>query len=704
MVASYKALFNGKSKFGVAGSGTNIPQEIGGIILDDAHTSFPILRDSFTLTIDKETTAYDELIDIFREDFKTIDKIGTLDDIVSNKENNIMEIPYWSWLSKSDTVVEILHRNRINESIEWPLLRNNLKLCHALISKKEINITPILPLIDQFPSFTECQRKIYMSATIADDSDLIRMFNADFESVQIPLSSNSLAGISERMILTPDLMPFTYNEEMNKKLVKYFVKSKKVNSVVLTNSFTESENYKDIGYIAKNDIDKVIENLKNEHVEQPVIFSNRYDGIDLPNDACRLLVMDGLPKGNSLYEIYLSSILGNDSTIANMIAQRIEQGIGRAARGSGDYCVVLLAGKELSDWISQDRNFNMLTSATKSQLKIGEKVSEAVEQPTELINTIKQSLERNEDWIAYHNANLSKLMEEDNFEKNFTLAKVERKSLDLWKDGYHNESIDKLEKYIAKHKLENRLRGLYEHNIARIAFDWGNKEKSEDSYKQAFYFNNNLNRPKTKAPYRKINIPGKQSKEIVKIIGTYRQRQAFLNKFEEIVKKLHPDSSSNQFEKSLAELGGILGFNSQRLDSHGSGPDVLWLISEEKAIVIEAKSRKKEKNAFNKENHGQLLVAGEWFKQEYPNHEFIRASVHPHNNASSNAWAKESYVLTYTNLNLLVEEIREFLNNLIRSQLDKTNLEIECESKLVKTSLTYDKIIEKYFKKFKALR
>lgn len=98
------------------------------------------------------------------------------------------------------------------------------------------------------------------------------------------------------------------------------------------------------------------------------------------------------------------------------------------------------------------------------------------------------------------------------------------------------------------------------------------------------------------------------------------------------------------------------------------------------------------------------MVAGEWFKQEYPNHEFIRASVHLHNNASSNAWAKESYVLTYTNLNLLVEEIREFLNNLIRSQLDKTNLEIECESKLVKTSLTYDKIIEKYFKKFKALR
>ncbi|OEK67352.1 helicase [Staphylococcus equorum] len=701
MVASYKALFNGKSKFGIVGSGTKIPQKIGGIILDDAHTSFPILRDSFTLTINKASQAYGELIDLFREDFRTIDKMGTLDDIVSNKENNIIEVPYWSWLSKTDAVVEILNRNKINENIEWPLLRNHLNLCHTLINKNEINITPILPLIDQFSSFTECQRRIYMSATIADDSNLIKMFDADFDSVQNPLSSSSLAGISERMILTPDLMPFSYDEKMNKMLIEHFVKSEGANTVVLTNSFTESEKYEDIGYVAKYNIEKYIENLKNQRVEKPVIFSNRYDGIDLPNDACRLLVMNGLPKGNSLYEIYLSSILGNDSTIANIIAQRIEQGIGRAARGSGDYCVVLLVGKELSDWISQNSNFNMLTSATKSQLKIGEKVSEAVKEPEELKNTIIQSLERDEDWIDHHNSNLSKLLEESTFEKNFTLAKVERKSLDLWKFGYHNKAIDKLEKYVANHTLEDRLSGWYEHNIARIAFDWGNEEKSEDSYKQAFYHNNNLNRPKTKAPYRKINIPGKQSKQIAEIIGAYRQRQAILHKFDEISKKLHPDSSSNQFEESLAELGRFLGFSSQRLDYNGSGPDILWLISEEKAIVIEAKSRKKEKNSFNKENHGQLLVAGEWFRQEYPNYEFIRASVHPNNNATSNAQAEESYVLTYAKLNLLKDDIRCFLKNLINSHLDKSSLEIECENLLINTDLTYDKIIDKYFERFK---
>ncbi|MCD8908181.1 DEAD/DEAH box helicase family protein [Staphylococcus arlettae] len=703
MVASYKALFNGKSRFGVLGSGTNVPQELGGIILDDAHTSFPILRDSFTLNIDKKSTAYNEIISIFKEDFRKIDKIGTLDDIVSNKENSILEIPYWSWLPKSETVFETLTRNKFNENIEWPLLRNHLKLCHALISKNEINITPILPLIDEFPSFTDCQRRIYMSATIADDSDLIKMFNADFKAIQNPFSSSSLAGISERMILTPDLMPFKYDENKNKTLVKYFVEEKKVNSVILTNSFSSAENYKDIAYIAKNNIDELIENLKNKHVEKPVIFSNRYDGIDLPNDACRLLIMDGLPIGNSLYEIYLSSILGNDSTLANMIAQRIEQGIGRAARGSGDYCVVLLVGKKLSDWISQNRNFNMLTSATKSQLKIGENVSEAVEHPKDLVDTIIQSLERDEDWISHHNTNLSKLIDENTVEKNFDLAKVERKSFDLWKNGYYGEAIDKLEKYITKDKLENRLRGWCEHNIARIAFNWGNEEKSEDSHKQAFHYNNNLNKPRSKAPYRKINTPGEQSKEIVKMLGNYRKRQAVLNKFDEISQKLQSDSSSNQFEEALKKLGKMIGFNSQRLDSNGLGPDVLWLISERKAIVIEAKSRKKENNAFNKDNHGQLLVAGERFKQEYPNHEFILASIHPHNNSTNNAWAENSYVLTYAKLNLLINDTRIVLNDLVKSNLDNSSLEIECENILNNSNLSYDKIIDTYFEKFKKL-
>ena len=50
-----------------------------------------------------------------------------------------------------------------------------------------------------------------MSATIADDSSIVRTFAAAAQAVEQPLMSKSLAGVSERMILVPELMPFKFD-------------------------------------------------------------------------------------------------------------------------------------------------------------------------------------------------------------------------------------------------------------------------------------------------------------------------------------------------------------------------------------------------------------------------------------------------------------------------------------------------------------
>jgi replicative superfamily II helicase len=74
LVASYKALFNGKSKFGIRGIG--IPQKVSCIVLDDAHTSFSIVRDSFTIDVkakdDRDT--FETLCGLFRQSLKERDR------------------------------------------------------------------------------------------------------------------------------------------------------------------------------------------------------------------------------------------------------------------------------------------------------------------------------------------------------------------------------------------------------------------------------------------------------------------------------------------------------------------------------------------------------------------------------------------------------------------------------------------------------
>jgi len=51
----------------------------------------------------------------------------------------------------------------------------------------------------------------------------------------------------------------------------------------------------------------IVAALKKEHVGL-VVLVNRYDGIDLPDDACRILVIDGLPTLRSEYDKYMHSI------------------------------------------------------------------------------------------------------------------------------------------------------------------------------------------------------------------------------------------------------------------------------------------------------------------------------------------------------------------------------------------------------------
>ncbi len=165
-----------------------------------------------------------------------------------------------------------------------------------------------------------------MSATIADDSEIIRTFDAEEDSVRKPLTSRSLAGISERMILIPDLMPFDYQrKEDSKKLAGWVSQQEKLGSVVLVPSGEAANQWSDIAAVpsSSKDVSSLIEALQSGQTTGPVVFANRYDGIDLPGNACRLLIMSGLPKGTSNYELFrANSLYGGATIISTPTARR----------------------------------------------------------------------------------------------------------------------------------------------------------------------------------------------------------------------------------------------------------------------------------------------------------------------------------------------------------------------------------------------
>lgn len=697
MVATYKALFNGHSKFGLRGSG--MPTRAGAVILDDAHVAFSEVRESFTLTVkskeDKER--YEALCALFRASFSRMDRVGTFDDTVSGFSNSIIEVPYWTWHEQIDTVREQLRADAEKHSFAWPLLRDHLHLCHAIISKDAFTVTSVLPLVNSFPTFADAPRRIYMSATIADDSEIIRTFDADPEMVGSALTSRSLAGISERMVLIPNLMPFDFNvPAVTRDLLKWIADDRKLGAVVLTPSNVSAQTWADVASVpdSSENVEAHVEAMQARTTSGPIAFANRYDGIDLPGDSCRLLVMEGLPAGTSDYELLRASTLYGGATISRMLAQRIEQGIGRGARGAGDHCVVLLSGADLAGWIAKDANFHLLTSATRAQLDMGSTVSKEVSDVADLRKTIAMSIDRDTNWVNYHAETLAENMAANQADsQHFSVAAAERKAFNNWADGYFDRAIARLDKTVNdKDRPDQQTCGWLFQLAARIASNWGQIERSEELQKAAFSANRNLLRPRVLPPYRPLPTPGVQGAAIAAQLRGYRVRRGLMQDFEQAVSMLNANSTANQFEQALADLGKMIGLTTERHDDGGEGPDVLWLLPQKVAFIIEAKSRKLEKNALTKDEHGQLLVAQQWFDRNYPGYTSLRVCVHPTKQATVAAEAQESFALTLEKLTALVADARILLLELCESQLTDIELEALCQQLIDRSSIRADKL------------
>lgn len=702
MIGSYQALFNGFSKFGCAGREA---VEVGALVLDDAHVAFQTVRDAFTIRVPSDRREYTELAAMFRRSFDEIDRLGTFDDVTTGGDSSVLEVPYWAWHDRLDEA-RVLLKSVAENAFAWPLVRDDLRLCHALVSSRGFTITPVLPLVHQFPTFEGAARRIYMSATIADDSELVRTFDVAPDAVQHALRSRSLAGVSERMMLIPDRRRLGREPRAAMEQLLDEAVARGVGAVVLVPSARVAEELADLGEVAmgREDVQALVGRLQRKEATSPAILVNRYDGIDLPGDACRVLVLVGLPRGSSDYDLYRGAVLFGSATTARMLAQRIEQGAGRGSRGSGDHCVVVLTGHDLTGWVGDRRNFQFLTSPTRAQLDLGAQVSHEVTGLDDFVETARKCLDRDPDWVEYHASQLADLVHDDEPDESRLLqAAEERKAVRLWRDGFPAKAISKLKKAARAAEADSQMVGWFDQLAARISYAWGDSEQAGVLQREAHARNRNLLRPVVAPPYQQLSFPGEQAISIAKKVAGYHYRPSCVDAFEAAVSALQGVASSNQFEQAMAELGGFLGFAAERHDQNGKGPDVLWVLSDRNALVIEAKSRK-QNSALKKDEHGQLLVAGAWFAANYPDHEYLLVSVHPNNRATAVAEAEASYALTSKKLAALVADARELLREVCSSEIPASELPALCSRLLDQSPIRHDRIRESYLMPFVSVR
>lgn len=381
--------------------------------------------------------------------------------------------------------------------------------------------------------------------------------------------------------------------------------------------------------------------LKSNNFKDKVrltVISNKYDGIDLADSACRLLILDSLPYFENLSDSYEERVRPSGDLIQKKLAQKIEQGLGRSVRGEKDYSVIVLMGNDLVDFITNTKTKEYFSAETQQQIEIGkiimslskdESFSSDSELKKHIISVINQSLKRDVGWKEYYRESMDKIESiQSNTEDYFDLMELEYDAeREFYRDNYL-EAISTIQTLIDK-VLDQSEKGWYLQSKARFEYNL-NKTNSIAIQKVAHKYNNGLLLPNEIINYEKLEyIDGNRNQEILNQIKMYRTHDKLLREVQTKLDYLSFGQKAEKFENSLDFIGRLLGYVTDRPDKKiRKGPDNLWCVRSNEFFLFECKSEIKEnRDCLNKTEVGQFNNHCGWFEEQYGKQVSVRRFI-----------------------------------------------------------------------------
>lgn len=659
LVTTFQKLFNAKSIFGIRGDTSREVVDVGVILVDDAHAALSKAREAFTLNLKVGTDHYRKLITLFKESLINQAR-GTAEEIIDGRDRyGIMMIPYWSWLEKNSEVINILSKYKEDDlemKFKWGLIRDHLEYCMVLVSATSIEIIPQCLPIQMIPSYSRARRRIFMSATLNDDVALIKDFDLNVNAVSNPIQSNTFSDIGEKFILAP----FNVDKRLTATVwTKSLSKLKKFNVITLVSSDRKSDIWIEAGFTkpSSNDIQAAIENLdktKGNHL----VLSNRYDGIDLADNSCRILVLDGMPFSTNLLERFNFFARPNSKSMKISQAQKIEQGLGRAVRSVNDYAIIFLLGNDLVSNISNKEFQKFMSPQTVKQITLGSQIVGLINKtgkpPGEsIIEAMKQVLRRDKQWVQLHKKQISKATKPSVNVDLIKSAKIEREAFNLAFSGQYLTASENIRKSITQlSNGDKEDEGWYLQLAASYLYKI-DKSKAMELQLGAHQRNSFLLKPPSGTIYNKLlSKTTLQAQRIKDFICSFDESNAIILSVTEVLENLvFEQESSVMFEKSFSKLGNCLGFEAHQPDKEFSvGPDILWNIYNDEYIVIEAKNEVKlDRECIYKSETEQISEAMNWFNAEYDGKRGFPILIHPSLKLHSEAYGPSDLAILNNN-------------------------------------------------------
>lgn len=266
------------------------------------------------------------------------------------------------------------------------------------LSYSGIQIRPMIPPTSENRIFGQARQRIYLSATLGSGGELERAFGRR-EIVRMPVKSKTAPRSGRRLFVFPDLVAGGASLDLTRRIVALTDKALVLSqdTVERTEDAATKLAGEDVPVLGRDELES--DGLQSFAKAKTGLLglANRYDGMDLPDDACRIVVLQGTPDAVGLQERFLSERAEANAALSERIRTRIVQGAGRSTRGPKDFAVVVISGTDLTKYFARPENIAALEPELQAEVQFGWENSRGVA-ADDIVENVETFLEHEEDW------------------------------------------------------------------------------------------------------------------------------------------------------------------------------------------------------------------------------------------------------------------------------------------------------------------
>lgn len=322
-----------------------VPRPADVVIFDDAHLAEQPLSSLQTLRIPNRKgsarSLYRDVCNLVIAHTDAYAGLRAMQDGTAAPGTPPELLSFCDWSAISGAVRDTIESSPFVEDDEarwvWPAVRDHLNRCGVLIGSSAIEIRPYHPPTSLCPGYSKAKQRIYLSATLGSMDDLQRRIGGNpvtrLEPDQ-PLPPGATG--ERRLVLNPTRRQPLDDEPLGWALEQ--VTAAGGRAAWLCASHAEADTLQDLLTAAGQSVfrlgpgdDDMVETWSRVP-NGNLVTAGRYDGLDLPGDVCKLVIITTVPQASSEFERFVVAYLGDASFMRHRVGQRVTQALGRANR------------------------------------------------------------------------------------------------------------------------------------------------------------------------------------------------------------------------------------------------------------------------------------------------------------------------------------------------------------------------------------